>query len=350
MSENQVQIKVNNLEELLAKAREYVDSQGGADKVRVGNISSNSGYYTYTKNGLVQTSKGTIELELKGQNGSSVEFFLEIEREKEELRKISKIPKKFFKELNKIIPDAWVEPSKNKIPDKENNFQPHSLNVRAIPCSSMEEVKKGIKEFYQKYQVEINKNPDFDQWIEITEMGLFSNYLEVGKNGETITSGPHNTATISLKGADQNENGKVVNERTNLVLKVKVSEEWGDSTIDWPEKELKIYWNSLINKRESKNTSPLSPSEKTAENEIEQLRQEIKDLEKNSSQNGNSSEKQKELEEKKKRLRELEKEGNNATSTNNNDKLLVCVSVGGIILLIGGFFLVLAVRKKRKNK
>jgi len=27
----------------------------------------------------------------------------------------------------------------------------------------MEEVKKGIKEFYQKYQVEINKSPDFDQ-------------------------------------------------------------------------------------------------------------------------------------------------------------------------------------------
>src|SRR6185312_14934663 len=106
MSENQVQIKVNNLKELLAKVREYVDSQGGADKVRVGNISSNSGYYTYTKNGLVQTSKGTIELELKGQNGSSVEFFLEIEREKEELRKISKIPTKFFKELNKIIPNA----------------------------------------------------------------------------------------------------------------------------------------------------------------------------------------------------------------------------------------------------
>jgi hypothetical protein len=107
MSENQVQIKVNNLEELLAKARGYVDFQGGADKVRVGNISSNSGYYTYTKNGLVQTSKGTIELELKGQNGSSVEFFLEIEREEGEVRKVSrKIPKKFFKELNKIIPDA----------------------------------------------------------------------------------------------------------------------------------------------------------------------------------------------------------------------------------------------------
>jgi len=106
MSENQVQIKVNNLEELLAKVREYVDSQGGADKARVGNISSNSGCYTYTKNGMVQTSKGTIELELKGQNGSSVEFFLEVEREKGEEIKVSKIPKKFFEELNKIIPDA----------------------------------------------------------------------------------------------------------------------------------------------------------------------------------------------------------------------------------------------------
>jgi len=299
---------------------------------------------------LVQTSKGTIELELKGQNGSSVEFFLEIEREKGEVRKISKIPKKFFEELNKIIPDAWVEPSKNKIPDKENNFQPHSLNVRAIPCSSMEEVKKGIKEFYQKYQVEINKNPDFDQWIEITEIGLFSNYSEVGKNGETITSGPYNTTTISLKGVDRNEDGKTVNQQTVLFLKVKSSEEWGDDTIDWPEKELKTYWSSLINKSENEDAHPKSSPNKNVKAEIEKLRQEIKDLEKNSSQNGNSSEKQKELEEKKKRLRELEKERNNATSTNNNDKLLVYVSVVGIILLIGGFFLVLAVRKKRKNK
>jgi len=349
VSENQVQIKVNNLEELLAKAREYVDSQGGADKVRVGNISSNSGYYTHTKNGMVQTSKGTIKLELKGQNGSSVEFFLEVEREKGEVRKISKIPKKFFKELNKIIPNAWVEPSKNNTPNKKNNFQPHSLNVHAIPCSSMEEVKKGIKEFYQKYQAEINKNPDFDQWIEITEIGFFSNYSEVGKNGETITSGPHNTATISLKGIDRNEDGKTINQQTVLSLKVKSSEEWGDDTIGWPENELKTYWNSLVSKRENENISPPSPSEKTAENEIEQLRQEIKDLENNSSQNGNSSEKQKELEDKRKKLRELEKGRNNTTSTNSNDKLIVYLSVGGIILLIGGIFLVSVTRRKIKK-
>ena len=105
----------------------------------------------------------------------------------------------------------------------------------------------------------------------------------------------------------------------------------------------------MVSKRENENISPPSPSEKTAENEIEQLRQEIKDLENNSSQNGNSSEKQKELEDKRKKLRELKKGRNNTTSTNSNDKLIVYLSVGGIILLIGGIFLVSVTRRKIKK-
>jgi hypothetical protein len=235
MSENQ--IKVSNLEELLAKAREYVASQGGAEKVRIGKSSTSTGYWTHTKNGLVQSSKGGIAVELRGKNDSSIEFLLEDEGEEipswgSGTGKLSpKLLRRTLAELNKIVSDTRPEPPQNKTPDRENNFQPHSFSAQAIPCSSMEEVKKQVKDYYQKNQEQINKNPDFSQWIEITEIGLFSSYSEVDKNGKTITSGPHNTATISLKGVDRTENGKIINQMTNLLLKVK-SSEWGEETTE----------------------------------------------------------------------------------------------------------------------
>lgn len=166
MSENQ--IKVGSIEELIAKSREFVDSQGGENKVEIGNSSTSTGYYIYTPNGLVQSSKEGIAIELKGQNNSSVEFLLESEGEIEAKSNVNpgklspKLLQRALAELNKIIPDTLPKP-KNKTSDKKNDFQYHSFSSLAVPCSSLEEIKKQIRDFYQKNREEINKKPEFSR-------------------------------------------------------------------------------------------------------------------------------------------------------------------------------------------
>ncbi|MEG7979142.1 MAG: hypothetical protein NY202_04555 [Mollicutes bacterium UO1] len=53
---------------------------------------------------------------------------------------------------------------------------------------------------------------------------MFNSYSETDKNGQTVNSGQYNIATIALKENDRIESGKIVNERTNLILKIKCLE------------------------------------------------------------------------------------------------------------------------------
>ncbi|MEG7979141.1 MAG: hypothetical protein NY202_04550 [Mollicutes bacterium UO1] len=58
--------------------------------------------------------------------------------------------KQALAELNKIVLDNRPKPSQNEIPNGENNFQSYKFSIHAIPCSSLEEVKNRIKNYYQK--------------------------------------------------------------------------------------------------------------------------------------------------------------------------------------------------------
>ncbi|MCE8163917.1 MAG: hypothetical protein I3274_06960, partial [Candidatus Moeniiplasma glomeromycotorum] len=267
MTENQ--IKVNNIDELINKAKEYAVSQGGAEKVSIGKTCVMSDTYTYTKGKAVPTKKGGIKLELKGENGSSAEFFWETndknesEKEnkdffsKEQFKIRSELIRKVLAELKKIIPDKRSTPPQ-KSPNEKDNFQPHSWSAVCIPCSSLQEVKEQINKYYQENKEAITQNPDFSRWIDITEISIHDTYSEVDKNGKTISEGPYNTATIVLQGQDRKEDEKIVNKQISLLLKVKAdSEEWlkEDFEVLWPEKELKNYWNSLVGKTEPKSNS-----------------------------------------------------------------------------------------------
>ncbi|CAG8572141.1 894_t:CDS:2 [Ambispora gerdemannii] len=89
--------------------------------------------------------------------------------------------------------------------------------------------------------------------------------------------------------------------------------------------------SNLLGKKENENT----PTDKGTKNKIEKLRQEIKDLESNSSAN-NSSENQKALADKRKILKELEKGENNTDNSNKSDdsNLAIYLSLGGVVILL----------------
>ncbi|CAG8490010.1 13553_t:CDS:2 [Gigaspora margarita] len=312
MTENQ--IKVNSIEELVNKAKEFAASHGGTATTKIGHSAVNSGNYVYRDGKTVQDTKGSVEIELEGENNSSVKFFLEDKEEKsvEGPSNISVPPghvkgicnhelyQKVIQELGKVdISHRQFNP-RNK--NQNDNYQPNQLkkqsySVISVPCSSLQEVKDKIKEYYQKNQVEINQNPDFNQWVKTT-YSHFGEETRYSKDGKEVS--------------------KVERDKNDF-----------NFSLDNDEKD-------LLGQKEN------APQNSARKSEIEQLKREIKALE-NNHQTNNDSEKQKELKDKREQLKNLEKEKNNTTANKpDNNNLLVLFSVGGVILLIGGTFLALA--------
>src|SRR5438874_13503234 len=125
--------KVNSLEELITKAKEFATSQGGTDKTRIIHSYANSGEYAITKNGPVRKTKGGVGIELKGKKGKTAEFFLEQdeiakEKDKEGNPTLFPIPvTKILKELRKIGID--YEPNKKNRTNQSDQPEKHDYRT-----------------------------------------------------------------------------------------------------------------------------------------------------------------------------------------------------------------------------
>ena len=165
MSENQT--KVNSIEELISKAKEFTTSHR---EVKIGNSAVNSGEYTLTKNGLVPKTKGFVEIELRGESDASIELVLEEAEFQEKPERNQEFYNKVIQELNKEgIYHSHRKPEEPETPKKDENKnsndkpKKHEPSETNIHCQNIQQVKNSIKEYYQKNQTEINKNPDFSQ-------------------------------------------------------------------------------------------------------------------------------------------------------------------------------------------
>lgn len=153
MTENK--IIVNSIGELVNKAQGFAASHGGTATTKIGHSAVNSGEYVHQKGKPVKKTKGSVEIELEGENNSSTKFFLE-DKEERSIEKPTlnrELYQKVIQELGKVGISHRQFNSRNK--NQNDNYQPNqpekqNYSVISFPCSSLQEIKDNNKRILSK--------------------------------------------------------------------------------------------------------------------------------------------------------------------------------------------------------
>lgn len=148
------EFKANNLEELLERIKEYVDSsQASKDRIFA---------LVYKKN-LTQFGQKEIIIKLKDQQKGIFNLFSLIVQEDNNK---SKVCEQILEKLRKIVPRVTLITQ----PFSNNNSDKYKQKADYKSYKTITELKYAIECFYQANFLYIKQNPDFSHWIDINKI------------------------------------------------------------------------------------------------------------------------------------------------------------------------------------
>lgn len=187
---------------------------------------------------------------LKNYEDNTVEIWTE-EFFKGEEKNAAEIVSTNIKKITQLFPNKNNKEEQEKRKDKERIEEAKTvINFTFQGLNNFEELKEKVGIFYQKYQAKIKQNPNFTEWIEISEKIPWSSdeedskfYIYLGKKKNKKMKGDKKNIQASLV-MERIFGKKAIYRKINFVYSIEK-----ENNENLP-KELERFWSDLVNDNE----------------------------------------------------------------------------------------------------
>jgi hypothetical protein len=207
---------------------------------------------------------------LENAEGNTVEIWSEAIFEGEG-KNAAEIVSSNIKRIAQLFSSQDNKEEQQKRKDEKKIEEEKSLvNFTFQSLNNFEELKEKVRKFYQKYQAKIKQNPDFTEWIEISEKTPWNSdeenskfYIYLGKKRNKKLKGDKKNIQSSLI-MERIFGEKAIYWKINFVYSIEK-----ENNENLP-KELERFWSDLVKINEEHN---IKPALQTRERERERERE-----------------------------------------------------------------------------